>query len=401
MTPPDIPIPLVIRYEDLVSGTVLAENQGQARVVCLLDSHPGWIYKEYRSALSTADEAQMDRLITLPVRLTPAERAALRKGASWPASRVIRDDRTCGVLIPQAGQEFEVDFQLPSGRVQRRTLALDWLAQPEDRQRTIGITPPSLAGRVAVCASLASTAAVLERNHVVYLDWSFNNAFWSHHDHSSYIIDVDGCSFGARPMIGCPGWDDPHHPLGSDGGAEVDRYRLSLLVARCLTTERTDTTAAVAVDRLARLATDEPALARVSEVVEQAVRTARAADRPTISELAGALAKAQAVAGAEANRARTDDGAITGPSEGPPAIQRAEPSRNRPPAPPGRAREPRPLLRATTSPRPTPGLTPTPYPPKLPPVIVSNENGENGGAAIVISLVVLALIAGFIFFFML
>src|SRR3712207_7454147 len=68
----------------------------------------------FRSALSGADEVQMDQLINLPVRLTPAERALLRKGASWPTSRVVEDGSTRGVLIPLAGRSEEHTSELQS-----------------------------------------------------------------------------------------------------------------------------------------------------------------------------------------------------------------------------------------------------------------------------------------------
>ena len=191
--------------------------------------------------------------------------------------------------MPLAPAKFEAEFHLTRGRTQQRMLNIDWLAQPDTVLRARGITPPSLAQRLTVCVSLAGTAAFFERHGIVYLDWSFTNAFWSLQDHSAYVIDIDSCSFGPRRMIESHGWGDPLHPMGSTEGQPVDRYRVALLIARCITAERTDTDAVAAVTKLSRLVSIHPALQRVQVLVARAIQASRAADRPPLVSLLTAV----------------------------------------------------------------------------------------------------------------
>lgn len=282
----------IVQLSEITTGDVLSEHQGQSRRVCTLVSHPGWVYKEYKSALPAAASAHLDRLIALPARFTATEREVVAAATSWPGARVVRGDESCGVLMPLAPDGFSADLRLPGGRVERRTRNVDWLAQTEAAQRARGIDPPSLAERVAVCASLVAVAALFERHRVVYLDWSFANAFWSDRTHQAYVIDIDGCSFGPRPMIECPGWADPLFPMGAVGGHPVDRYRVALLVARCLTVRRDSVDAAIA--GMSELAAAHPALGRVHILVERALTASQALDRPPLAALAQALREAGA-----------------------------------------------------------------------------------------------------------
>jgi hypothetical protein len=283
----------VEQYSGLRLGEKLSEHQGQSRLVAVLATHPEWLYKEYKDPLPLADAAQLDGLIQLPAGLGPVDRGHIRCGASWPVARVVRDDQTCGVIIPRAPATFQAEFQLPQGRSERRMLHVDWLAQPDRALRARGIEPPSPEERLEVCISLAATAALFERRKVVYLDWSFTNAFWSQHEHTAYVIDVDGCSFGPRRMIESHGWTDPLFPLGAHGGHPVDRYRVALLVARCLVVERTSTDAATALARLDELVAARPELRRLRDVVVRAVSAARAEERPPVAELVRALKRAR------------------------------------------------------------------------------------------------------------
>jgi hypothetical protein len=352
------PFDRVQRRADLVLGRMLSEHQGQSRLVCVLDSHPGWIYKEYSSSVPATDTAQLDRLISFPAQLAGADRELVNRNASWPTARVVSEDRTVGVILPHAPDTFETVVRLPGGRVRSTLLRIDMLALPDSALSGRGVPPQPLVNRVTVCSSLVATAALFERHGIVYMDWSFANAFWSLQDHSGYVIDVDGCSFGPRQVIDSPGWEDPLVPKGSMGGHPVDRYRVALLVARCLTGERF---AAVAPGALEQLARRQPPLLPVHTLVVRALSASHPEERPPIADLALALERA-----ATALRMFTPN-ATTGNVTGWVDVRQRQ-QRPRPPEP---TRQPVPSPESKT---PKPWTTPVPVPTREP--AMSGAAGE-------------------------
>jgi hypothetical protein len=276
-------------------GEHLSEYNGDSRRVCTLQKYPNWVYKEYRSRLSTDGVQQLDRLIQLPKQMTASEKALVDAHTSWPAARVV-DARevTTGVLMPLAPEIFRTTWQLPSGRERRDWLAVDVLALTEDRQIQIKLSPQSLPKRIRICASIAAVGALLERSGLVYLDWSYANVFWSIRNHSAYVIDLDSCSFGPRPQIESPNWADPLVPLGLDADSESDRYRMALLVARCLTGIRADT--AELRSALNHLGSHGGAIGQVAHLLMETLNARRLSERPSISELSDALEAAEAAA---------------------------------------------------------------------------------------------------------
>ena len=177
--------------------------------------------------------------------MTPADRAIVdghtslagQPGASTPPA----DDRRADADGPETYQ-YESGSWRGGQDVSKYSR---WTCSPSRRrqQAQAGLPPQSLTDRISVCASIAARAALFERHGLVYLDWSYANIFWCRGDHSAYVIDLDGCSFGPRPQIQTPSWDDPHVPLGTTAGNESDRYRVALLIARCLTGQRGDPSA--------------------------------------------------------------------------------------------------------------------------------------------------------------
>lgn len=290
----DGPFQRVQQRAGLVLGTTLSEHRGQARRVCLLESYPDWIYKEYNEDTRRRTEATLlDRLIAFPDRMPPADREIVAGATSWPTARVVDGDGTLGVILPLAPDTFRADVR-GSRRTRSELLTIGLLAQCDDALEQRGLPPQPLANRVRLCLSLATTAALLERHGIVYLDWSFANAFWSPTALRTYLIDMDGCSFGARPLIQTHGWDDPLVPLGSPGGQPVDRYRVALLVGRCLTGERMLPQLPAA---LAALTSTEPRLAKVCRMISATLHARNLADRPTIAALALVLRNAATALG--------------------------------------------------------------------------------------------------------
>ena len=196
-------------------------------------------------------------------------------------------NRTIGVLAPLAPDAFSADRPLPGGRTQRKVLEVDVMALTEARQAQIKVPPQALASRIAVCASVAAVGALFERHGLVYLDWSYANVFWSLRHHTAYVIDLDGCSFGPRPQIETPNWEDPLVPRGQTAGNQSDRYRMALLTARCLTGKRaslSDTRSGLLTLRRQGGATGE-----VAGLLIRALNSKSITDRPSISEICAAL----------------------------------------------------------------------------------------------------------------
>jgi hypothetical protein len=338
-------------------GQKLGENNGESRFVARLLSYPDWLYKEYSSAVTAQESKRLDQLIMLPKMMSTPDRRLVESNTAWPAVRVINDQhRTTGVLMPFAPERYHADMRLPGGRSRRKVLLVDQLALPPAEQQRI-LPTQSLADRIAVCASVASVGALFERHRLVYLDWSYANIFWSLTDHSCYVIDMDGSSFGPRPQIESPSWEDPLVPLGSDAGNESDRYRVALLIARCLTGMRTIAETRAALHTLRR--GHSAAVERVAELLILSLTARTAEERPSVDRIRTALNAAN-MPGASTPSQTTSVRAwkpltpkTTPPRPAPSPVRRQTGSPTPRSAPPP---TPKPV-------RPTPTPTPSPPPP--------------------------------------
>lgn len=302
-------VPAVISLAGLGTlGGNLSSGNGECSRVCQVPEFPGWVYKEYRAPLSLADVRRLDRLIGLPAGMVQADSALAASHASWPASRVVSGQRSVGVLIPLAPGSYQADLETRPGKKVRKMLEVDMLALPESRQEKLGLPPQSLANRLAVCASIARVGALFERHGLAYLDWSYANVFWRSNDHCAYVIDMDGCSFGPRAQIESPNWDDPLVPRGSLAGNETDRYRLALLIGRCLTSERADAVTVRTALNGMRLHSEQ--VERVVELLISALSAATVAERPSLESVCAALG--MATRGSGGTRGTGGTGGVTG-----------------------------------------------------------------------------------------
>ena len=199
-----------VRQRELgLFGDSFGQN-GESRRVCPLTSRPGYLFKEYLGPLAPAEAARLDRLVRLTRALTDEQRDFVGRHMSWPTQRVVNDTgQVVGVLLPAAPASYQFTLRLPSGKTQRAPLPVDLLALPGAEQAPLGLPRQTLQQRLQVCASLASAGQLYENLGLVYLDWNYANAFWSVADHTTFVIDMDGCSFGPRPQLQQRGWDDP------------------------------------------------------------------------------------------------------------------------------------------------------------------------------------------------
>jgi hypothetical protein len=296
----------VVSRSTLTEGASLDVTGGQIQGLHVLSSHPGWLLKEYRTDLSAAEAAQLDDLIAVPGSMTSTDQALVDANTSWPAARVVDGDRTVGVCLPWAPLEYFATIRSPSGRTRTKIVHIDLLAQPDDRIRKLGLPVPTMADRLAVCASVTAVAALFERLGLAYLDWSYANAFWGCESRTAYVIDVDGCSSAPRRQIETPGWPDPLVPQGTIAGNSVDRYRVARLVAHCLTGERDIVAVGAAVERLTASAVGADVCALLQETLEANRVTAR----PSLKRLSRALDAAVSPVPLQRNSTPAIDGVI-------------------------------------------------------------------------------------------
>lgn len=265
-------------------GTTIATDNGESTVVYESRRFPGWLVKLYRPGFPKEPDEALDRLIELPAELGPADRALVDRSVCWPACRLVEGGRTVGVLLAKAPPRFSAPMRRLDGEVSV-PLEIDHLVQLSNawyRQR--GWTPPTVAERLLVARNLAAVATLFERNDVVYGDWSYANAFWARDSGDVFVIDADAAAFGSRTPLQSPGWEDPLAAAGVRLEATADRYKLALVVLRCLTGVRGDDleVALLALDARWRNG-------KLGPLLEQALTTSQAATRPTAAELFAVL----------------------------------------------------------------------------------------------------------------
>lgn len=262
----------------------ISKDNGESVLVAPLADDPTTLFKQFRpGACTLADDLRLDRLIALPRRLSDEDRRLLASASCWPISRVMEGGHTIGVLLPRAPSKFEAPLRSATGMSDPKLMAIDWLAKTAEQQAVRGLPPTGFEQRLRVCRDIVGVAAILEREGVVYGDWSYANAFWSPSDFSGYLIDVDSCYFGPRPWVESPNWTDPLTPQGRDVDSATDRYRLALLVARCLTGERDNVSIALKQVRMQS--------AQLGQVLSGVVCAASRGARPSAEAMLNALSE--------------------------------------------------------------------------------------------------------------
>lgn len=279
------PLGLVVGEADLGPyGPPISENTGQSIAIRPLAAHPGWLAKLYRQPRPPQDSQRLDGLIAAPATLGEADRRTLLASSSWPAARIAEAGRpVVGCVIPAAPDRFKADLTV-GGRTVSHHMEVDWLAKADEALQRIGVKAPGLGGRVEACRNLAALAEILEKLGLVYSDWSYSNAFWSPRDRSVFVIDIDGCQPGKMPNLQQPSWADPLTPVGGDADAYTDRFRVALLIARCLHARRRTDQAIAAVKGQAL--PEHPA---VRDVLLDMLLAADRERRPSIGQLRLAL----------------------------------------------------------------------------------------------------------------
>ncbi|MGH3864895.1 MAG: hypothetical protein ACRDQ4_01940 [Pseudonocardiaceae bacterium] len=289
---PISPFGIVVEHSELGTfGNVVGENNGESEGVYELRDHPGLLAKIYKKHLvRPGDGDRLDRLVSLPTGISDDDRQLLASTTSWPMSRIVDRGSTSGTVLPMAPKEFLATLQVGPRRTRTQMLEIDWLVQPASKYRPRGLPVPTFTERLRICQNIVAVADFLERNSLVYGDWSYANAFWSIHDHRAYVIDLDGCSFGPRQRVASPNWEDPLTPPGASIDTYSDRYGAALLVARCLTGKR-DRRLALDAFREVTVATARPGL---NTVVWDMVNANSRTQRPPVAALLDELQRSVA-----------------------------------------------------------------------------------------------------------
>jgi hypothetical protein len=285
------PFPRVMLPDEVrVAGDSLGSGGESSGVHRLAPPHQDWVFKRYSASVPCAPLAL---LIDHPDRLTPDRRSIVDRHTAWPVARVDDDSgMSVGVVMPAAPDPYWATIRLPSGKSRRRLLDVDLMARDSTRQQLLGLPVQTLTDRLAVCAAFTSIAALLEEAGLVYLDWSFANVLWSTADHTTFLIDIDGATFGPRQQIGTHMFDDPLVSMGAPAGPEVDRYRVALLVAWCLTGRSPDRPRML--DDINTLATTTGPATPAATLIERTLHATHPSARVPIQQLHDALRQATA-----------------------------------------------------------------------------------------------------------
>lgn len=235
---PEWTAPTVLTIDRLGElGDPISADNGEARLIAPLRGHPDFLAKLYKTPRGDADATRLDRLILLAEDST-ATAETLRRDTSWPVARIRSLDYACtGAVIPRAPERFRAGARAGS-TLAERYLDVDLLVQPAEALVRRGLPVPTPQDRLTAVRNIVRIGATMEALDLVYSDWSYSNAFWTGKDWSVFLIDVDGCAFQTAPNICQPNWEDPLTPRTDLADTYVDRYRVAMLAARCLTARR-------------------------------------------------------------------------------------------------------------------------------------------------------------------
>lgn len=200
-------------------------------------------YKEFLSAPSAEQLANLNALIAFRGRLAPSERAIVDGQAAWPLRLVTERGVVRGFVMRLIPSAFFGTQLLPSGRVVRLPVKSQWLVVDPDRAYAAGIAVPAaddVPARLVLCAKLAHFLGVLHRGGYVYGDLSLNNVtFAADNPPQIMLVDCDAVQSPTAPPIPQGHTDDwlPPEAAGGQGRQtlESDRYKLALFILRALT----------------------------------------------------------------------------------------------------------------------------------------------------------------------
>lgn len=308
---------------------------GESDGLYRLSDQPGVLFKRYTpNAARRAGKIDLDRLIAQPLALGDQDATLARDATAWPFCRVEQGGNTVGVLLPEAPEKFKVAWHgaVTRDSIRVSLLEIDMLAKPNHFLAARGIPAQHVEARMDICQDLVRIADLFERCGIVYADWSYSNAFWHPLSRSVYLIDLDSATYGNRRYVTSPGFEDPLTPYPMSVDSYVDRYRLALLVGRCLTGVR---------DPGVVIATLRSMPGPVPATLERMLAAPSRLDRPSMANLARAFGLPGSPAESRPAAAGQDSGVV----DRQPRQVRPTPSSNPAPAAELGQMQPAPLAR--------------------------------------------------------
>ncbi len=270
----------------IVSAVPDFKPAGESLGVWRTPNFPGYLFKRYNAdASKKVNNKTLDRLVQQPhVLPNPTEAAFLATSTSWPVSRIIESQRTVGVMMPEAPPTMSVSWlrkSFTNPTTEHSPLPIDYLAKDDDWLAVRKIPRQSAGDRDALSRSLVRVACFFEQCGLVYADWSYANAFWQPYEHTVYIFDLDGSSYGPRAHVFTSEFEDPLTPDPQPVDNYTDRYRVALLVGRILTKSRSQPEVKVA---LGRMAGPVP-----QTLLRMLISAGDRTSRPSLTDLAGRM----------------------------------------------------------------------------------------------------------------
>ncbi|MGP4996029.1 hypothetical protein [Glutamicibacter ardleyensis] len=202
-------------------------------------------YEEYR--VNSLDPARLGKIVDFRRNLTLKERHLIDHFSAWPLAEVVNsDDEVCGLLMPQAGEEFffekVLDWAPDNG--ERKPIAAERLMTPVSVSREISAPCPDrndVTTRMTLLAGMCALFAILHKYDITYGDISGNNCLYSL-DPSPRILLIDcdaAAPKGFRAEGHTPGFTPPEvsSSLVKEQNECTDRYKIGLFIYRSLMSE--------------------------------------------------------------------------------------------------------------------------------------------------------------------
>ncbi len=212
-----------------------------------LHDDPGAIvYKEYAAHINVPSQGLLN-IVRARLKLAAPRRAALDELTVWPL-RVVLDGRgtPTGVLMRLIPDGYFQTMALPSGKRERVPTEVQHLIFDAAVARRRAIDVPAendLKTRLQICASVAQGVGLMHGMDIVYGDLSARNVLYRMVGRpSALMVDCDAVrvrgSAAVNHQLNSPDWEPPETRAYSTGSIPqslaTDRYKLALLILRCL-----------------------------------------------------------------------------------------------------------------------------------------------------------------------
>ena len=193
------------------------------------------VYKEF-SHDSEVKPAALDTMVSLRRGLETRDREFLDRHTTWPLILVEEAGRVVGYLMQAVPPAYFQKFRLSTGTKQKPREIQQLFQSDELSKRNLGIVP-TWRERFRIARVAAHVIDFLHTHELVFGDISYKNEVWALQPSATVMfVDCDAIrprgQSSAVPQAHSPGWEPPErHAVQT---IQTDRYKLGLLVLRCL-----------------------------------------------------------------------------------------------------------------------------------------------------------------------